>query len=420
MLIMTSPRHRGLTCDRSGGAADAVRDCSSSALPRPERASLRAWMTALGQAPTRGRHGAAGDVNSGRFLRLSPRPVAALQPVPVALRLPLSLSSLTPARWQSKRLDVQSRGKNGPGGAVPNGTSPELARNFHPIDNYAFFAQFRSSAPEPRVHVRGRVYASVRAYMRGGFSGTPEPTNYIVIEQRVIGSKSGSAQFRFGTNVAADCLAGRKLSVINILSVGYSSDLGQWACSTVIRGRPAKTFGLGVAGGGSAAPIEGLDLVDQARSPWRSENGGFPPISGARWAHVGTMMLERWAQGTAIAGLSGSCRLPVRLTRAALVEAPGGSAGPSAPPLAPIATASLPSMPAHERGQIWNGPAFRDRGPERGAAGGREAWGGTIGSGWSVAGRKTRKLAAGRGCGGGVQGAPGRRAHGRTGGVGVN
>lgn len=420
MLIVTSPRPRGLDCDRSDGVAGAVRDRSFAALRDPKSASARARLIVIGQAPDCGRSGAAGDAVRGRSLDLSPRPAAALQPVRLALPAPLSLSTLTPARWQSKSLVVQSRGANGPGGAVPNGTSPELARNFQAIETAAFFAQFHGSALAPRVHVRGRVYASVRAHVRGAFSGTPEPTNIIVIEHRVIGSKSGSAQFQFGTADRAALSFGGFPSVINILAVGYSSAVDQDRSSTVIRGRGGETFGLGVAGSASTWAIEGLGLVDQVRLTRRSENGGIPPFLGAPTGRVGRGMLEGRAQGVGIAALSCPRRLPVRLTRAALVEGPRGSRRASAPPLAPIAPSVLPSTLAHERGQIWIGSAIRIRGLEHSAASRCQTGRRATGSGWGSADPKTRATTTGRGIGGVVRDCPRRNAHGRTGGAGVN
>lgn len=374
----------------------------------------------VGRAPDCGRSGAAGDANSGRALVLSPRPVGTGEPAWArggCLGLHLTL---TPTRWRSKRLAGQSRASNGAGDRFQAGTAVEPCWNRQLPDIASYFARFQrfqlGASRDAHVCVREQT----RAYTRGHFVGTLEPYDFIFRDHIVKGSTAVPNRFQLGTAVVGFAPCDGKPSNINILAVGYSSDLGQWACSTVIRGRAGETFGLERTGCASAGPIGGLDLVHQARSPWCSENGGFPPISGAWSAHVGRVMLERWVQGTAIAALSAPRRLPVRLTRPALAEAPGGAVGPSAPPLAPIAPALPPSMPAHQRGQIWNGSAFRHHGSECSPAGRREAWGGMIGSGCRVAGRETRKSAAGRGCGGGVLRAPGRRAHGRTGGAGVN
>lgn len=392
-----------------------------SGLDLASGASIEGLASPFGQAPTCGRSGAAGDANSGRSFCLSPAPARILwaRLEPLSAR-PDPSSSLTPARWQSKSLDGQSRSPNGAGKAVPSGTGSELLWNWHPTEIIAFSVRFQRFRIFPRVHVCACVCANARVYARGSFAGTLELHNNTYEYQLVNSSREVPKRFRLGTAMAARRAICGKPSEINILAVGYSPICADGLSSTVIRGRGRKTFGLGARMADAIASAEGCDLVGSSGSTRRGQNGGFPPFSGSAWARIGKVMLEGWRARRANPPFLRLCRMPLRPTRTPRGATPRGVGSAPRPPLAPIAASSPPSTLAHERAGIWIGMPILDRGPEDGFAGRRQPGRGRIGSGWGFVDRETRTAKAGRGNSGRVRAEPGRLGHGRTGGAGVN
>lgn len=393
----------------------------ASGLDMASGASIEGLTKPFGQAPTCGRSGAAGDANSGRSFCLSPAPARILwaRLEPLSAR-PDPSSSLTPARWQSKSLNGQSRSPNGAGKAVPSGTGLELLWNWHPTEIIAFSVRFQRFRVFPRVHVCACVCANARVYARGSFAGTLELHNNTYEYQLVSSSREVPKRFRLGTAMAAWRAICGKPSEINILAVGYSPICADGLSSTVIRGRGRETFGLGARLGGAIASAEGCDLVGSGGATRRGQNGGFPPFSGGASGRVGKVMLEGWRAGRANPPFLRLCRMPLRLTRTPRGSTPRGVGSAPRPPLAPFAASSPPSTLAHERAGIWIGMSLLDRGPEDGLARRRQPRRGRIGSGWGFADRKTRAETAGRGDCGVVRAEPGRLGHGRTGGACVN
>lgn len=129
---------------------------------------------------------------------------------------------------------------------------------------------------------------------------------------------------------------------------------------------------------------------------------------------------KAWPKGAEMRGfacivgcLSGLCAAPPR-------PPPGGRAEPSAPPLAPIATAQPPSTSAHERVEIWIVLTPFGPGPVRELGESGQTVRRTIGSGLGAAVRAARIEIPGRGEGAEVRGKPRRRLHGTIGGAHVN
>lgn len=171
---MTSPRLRGLACDRSGGEAEAVRDRSSDALPDPLSAWQRAGMKAIGLAPTCGRSDRAAGAERGRSFRRYPGPLAPCGLCGSAAARPSASSPLTPARSQSKIMAGHSGCPNGAGIAVPSGTSAEPWRNLQLTDIAGLFERFHGFHFAPRVHVRVCTYARTHTCEGSPNSGTVE------------------------------------------------------------------------------------------------------------------------------------------------------------------------------------------------------------------------------------------------------
>jgi hypothetical protein len=414
ILVRGSNGRKAAVCARSLGA------------PWPVAPSLNAGSIRCGTAPGCGRSDRAASAVRGRSLNSSPGPVGLCR---AATRRALDLCSLTPARWQSKTWRRQFEGPNGAGDAVPDGTAVELWRNHQPIDLTAEFLRFQRFQFSGLAHVRVGMRVQVRAYMYARSTGTMEPLFVILTNHKDSGSEEVPARFHLEPAGAACGESGGILPFRNKLASGYwpvpSIELDQVARSTVMRGRAAQTFGrraLGRADRGGAGLAGRLDLVDEARGSTDLGNGGFQPISRCVLGPVGTTMLEGWAQGRGFAWLAARCPMPVRLTRAHLGEAPQGGARPSAPPLAPFAAASLPSMVAREACGISTGLR---RDPRLGRYAQllqrRQILGCTIGSGWKSARRAPDKRMPGRGeIGGGGGLGPRRQGHARTGGACVN
>lgn len=375
----------------------------------------------FGLAPTRGRSDAAGGANSGRSFDLSPRPGRRAGGLWLALSRLEHLFPLDPDPLTTQELGRPIAGSKRGRVPVPSGTAVELRWNHHPFEIAGYSCRFQRfqlcASRDARVCVR----VQTRAYTRGQNHGTLEPIRFILTDHEVKGSSEVPNRFQLGTAGRAAGRVGRKSSNLNILAGGYSSGVVQAGRSTVIRGRLGETFGRRAAGGGSAGPItagEAGQLVGREAlgrcSTWCAQNGGNQPFRGARPGRVGKAMLEGGSEGRGKAPVLGRCRMPVRLRRTLPGEAPGGSRGPSAPPLAPIAPGSPPSMLAHERGRIWIGAASSDLGRMVACVDRRQTGGSCNGSGCGCADRITRAAKAGRGGSGGDLGEPGRRAQGRT------
>lgn len=365
---------------------------------------------ALRVAPAGDRSGAAGDAVRDRAFdcscrRSEPWPVGAGAGLTRRARLCAS-SRLTPARWQAKRLASQSRGPNGAGSAVPDGTAVEPRWNHQPIDNAAFSARFqRFRALASRV-MRACMRVDARVYARGSFAGTLELYDNLIRYQVVSGSKCGSKRFHSGTVALARLTRRRKARKIYKLAGGYSPLAGcaivLVACSTVQLGRAGETFGPGArwaVDGRRDWGGAGREAGARGGSARCGGNGGFLRVSGGRSGHVGTAMLEGVAEGRGNACFSGAGHQPVRLARRASGEGHRGSRSAGGTPLAPIATDALPSTLARDRGRILIGTGMSDLGLG-GIAARRQRLIGMVGSGWKYARSQPALGTAGRGaCG---------------------
>lgn len=342
-----------------------------------DQAQRKFGAVAVGEAPICDRSaGAAGAVRDRSFVL--PRPAAnrlAVQPC----RLDLS-SSLTPARWEAKIMARQFGASNGCGVAVSSVTRLKPRRNHQAIEIAALSVRLRGfSAGGLASCVRVRVCAY--AYMCARENPvTLKPFNKIISIHAVSGFSAVTRRFQFETMRQGLPSGGGFAPIRNILGGGYAAlaagssphDLGsavQVRSSTLMRGRGGENFG----DFGAAASALGIDR-DQAH---RSErNGGIQPFSGCASGRVGRVMLEGWPVGRGNASFQGIERKPVRLgrsdqraARAPWATCPASKAAPAdravPPPHAPISAPPSPSTLAQYRVRIWIGfPADLIRGNE--------------------------------------------------------
>lgn len=392
-MNVTNPGVSAPDCDCRTNTGHGVGANSNRALLL-DQAQRKFGAVAVGEAPICDRSaGAAGAVRDRSFVL--PRP-AANRLVGRPCRLILS-SSLTPARWQAKIMARQFGASNGCGVAVSSVTCRKPRRNHQLTVIAALSVRLRGfSAGGLASCVRVRVCAY--AYMCARENPvTLKPFNKIISNHVVSGFRAVTRRFQFETMRQGLPSGGGFAPIRNILGGGYAGlaagssphGLGsavQVRSSTLMRGRGGENFG----DFGPAASALGIDR-DQAHRSGR--NCGILPFWGRASGRVGRVMLEGWPVGRGNASFQGVERKPVRLgrsdqraARAPWATCPASKATPAdrdaPPPHAPFSAPLSPSMLAHYRFQIWIGlrPDLI-HGACAALEKGRQTGGGMIGSG---------------------------------------
>lgn len=289
---------QSINCARSGRAADAVRERSTDAPTRRDRAGFVVGLFVL----------------------------------------------LTPARWDARKLAGQSRRDIGAGVRFCSRTDQNRHQNQQAIEISTQSARFSRFCDFASRDVRAYVCAITRVSRARVL---PEPQNHsafpfinkglLVLEPVLVGSASEP----HGVIGAASTLF-RRFS--NKLAGGYAGHALLTGCRGSFRAAVGESFGVLEAG---AAPIGGLGERIGSWASASGENGGFPAFSTRPSRAVGSAMLEGMAQSAGFPPFLTDRRKPVRL------EGRGGSIDRPAPPAPPSAAARLPSMASPEACQIW-------------------------------------------------------------------
>jgi hypothetical protein len=334
-------------CDRSGRAADAVRDRSSS----------------LGLARS--------------------RPVVAAP----------GILLLTPARWSASNWQRQLVGSTRVRERFQLEPTWNRWRNHQPVDLAPLFARFQRFHVCASRDVRVCERAHTRAYMREGFAGTVEPTHFLYSLQMDSGSKSVPKWFQFGTAAQLAALGRAARRISNILAGGNVGDLAgdvdQVPAAVCCGGGRAKVLGFSGLGRGLE---QLLGLVER--------NGGNPPFSRGAIGRVGRAMLDDCGQRLGIARFSRLARKPRRLERAALAELAGADR-PGTPPC-PHSRIRAPLACWHASVSAFGSACRRATSIPEGCAaraGGRQPRGPRTGRGERFASGQGARCAAGRGKG---------------------
>jgi hypothetical protein len=278
----------------------------------------------------------------------APRPASQHWLVPISFFV-----TLTPARWQAINLVGKSWRPIGSGEAVLARTDENQRQNQQPIEIAAFSVRFSRFSRVASRHAYAHTYTDTRAHVRGVKHRTTEPTNFIVINHRVSGSKVGSARFCLEPASDGAALNGGKASLFNIIAGEYAASPRSGVRK---RGGWRKVSGIS---GRSALPVWAIGLDrDQLWSAWRSLAGmadfcGFgrtdrAMLEGQCWSDgLETAQMRRLRES--LASLSGLARSVSGAPGADRQPGRGrGSDRPGRPPVPPFAAGQFPCSLAHE------------------------------------------------------------------------
>ncbi len=340
----------------------------------------------------RDRSGRKADAVRDRTFHASraPGPDGSIDLVRVDLA-PLSLSPLTPARWDAKRWRSQFSAPFGSGVAVTDVTTAKPACNSQSFDIAALFVRLQRLRDLASRHARGGVCEHLRVYARGEKLVTLKPLWIYEHIHRFTGYKLVAKRLQLVTSLRLGLGTGGVLRFPIKIGVGYpapaSIDAADRLRSTVARGRVAQTFGLGRAGRVGAGLELGLGLVDGAAG----RNGGFLPFLVRASGRVGRVLLEGWPERLGFALVSGARPLPSRPVRGAAGR-PGQGDGldqgarrvpAEAPPCPPSLASRASSMIAREGSGISTG--LLHAGDRHCPGEDRKISTGNTGSGWKAA-----------------------------------